>query len=1065
MVKRGVWGIGALWVLLFSGIAQAQVSTGTISGTVKDSSGAVLPGAKVLLLNEETGIARTVQADADGHYSALSLSVGSYRVTVTQEGFQTEIRTGIVLTVGREEVVDTSLTVGSVAQSVIVTGAPALVESTTASLGSLVDAQTIRALPLNGRSWDQLALLQPGVSLTNPGPPVNNQFNYGTGKRFSVGGQRPNTNLFLLDGMDMSDQANGTPGGAAGTNLGVDTILEFKIFTNSYKAEYGHSMGSVTTAVTRSGTNTLHGTAFEYIRNHVLDAKNFFDVDSPPPFIRNQFGGVVGGPVKKDKTFFFAGYEGLRQGLGTTLIATVPTALARQGTLPTGNVTVNPVVLPYLNLYPLPNGRDFGDGSAQFLSSPTAITNEDNVMGRVDHQLTAKTALFVRYTFDQDSVTTPQNLPFEFTSNTNRRQYITAQANTVLTSQALNNFRFAYDRTRSDASFSYTDAVTPDLSFIPNEPMGLIQLGAIGSSSGSSRALTPLGTTNGNGPFAWHPFSILQWGDDFTYVTGKHSLKTGVNIERIADDYTNGGAQWGSYTFPTFTAFLQGKPSNLSVNGPLGQTLVFGYRQTLWAWYGQDDYKVNSRLTLNLGLRWEATSDPYSDGNTVILPSLAATNTLPSTHFFHFPKKSFEPRVGLAWQLNGNGKTVLRAGAGIYHNQILPWFYQTYTKLPAVSTLFSASNPPFPTGVSVLAQSKLALTAMAPTQKIPVDYQYNLSLQQEIFKNTMIQVAYAGNRASQLLTETEGDTPNPIICSTALSNCPVGVPDGAPFYPLGAARRNTAWNGIRYYQSNGASEYDSATITLRHQSVSGFQAQIFYTFSKSLDNSSTESPSESLRSAQSIMYPADYSRDWGQSDFNAKHTVVGYLSYPLPFRTDSRALGTMANGWRLDGIFTATSGLPLTPLLATSNSRNLSTAGIADRPNLNPGFSNNPNHGISAGCTGFAAGTPVGNARNWFDPCAFSLPIAGTYGDMLRNTVTGPGILSLDVAMEKDFKVNERASLTFRAEAFNIMNRANFGLPNPTALTSTGAANAAAGVITYTVTSSRQLQFALRFNF
>lgn len=1079
MAKHRVWGIGVLCVFLFSGIAQAQVSTGTISGIVKDSSGAVLPGAKVVILNEGTGISRTVEADADGHYSALSLNLGSYKVTVTQEGFQTEVRTGIVLTVGREEVVDMSLTVGSVAQSVVVTGAPPLVESTTASLGSLVDDQTIRALPLNGRSWDQLALLQPGVTLTSPGPPTGNQFNFGTGKRFSVGGQRPDTNLFLLDGMDINDQANGTPGGAAGTNLGVDTILEFKIYTNSYKAEYGHSMGSVTTAVTRSGTNTFHGTGFEYIRNHVLDAKNFFDVNEPPPFIRNQFGGVVGGPIKKDKTFFFAGYEGLRQGLGTTLIATVPDANAHQGIVPCGIVTplpagcavggttpvtvpVNPTVVPYLNLYPLPNGKNFGDGSGQFLSSPTAVTNEDNVMGRVDHQLTAKTAIFGRYTFDQDSVNTPQSLPFETASNTDRRQYVTLQANTVLNSQMLNNFRFAFDRTSSRTAFGYSDVVTPDLSFVPGQPMGSIQLGAVGSAAGS-RALTMIGGTNGNGPNTWH-FNIWQWGDDFSYIRGKHSFKVGTNIERLQDNYGTNGQLWGVYTFTTLTTFLAGTPSNLQVGQPIGQVFNLNYRQTLLGFYAQDDYKFSSRITLNLGLRWEATTEPYdASGKTALLPTLASTSTVTSSSFFKYPKKSFEPRVGLAWQLDASGKTVLRAGGGVYHNQIFPWYYQIATKLPPFGSILSANNPAFPDGLGSLAQAKIQLLAMSAKQKIPTSIQYNLSLQREIFKNTMIQVAYAGNRSSHLATQIEGDSATPVICFTSLNNCPAGVPNLAPYYPAGTPRRNSAWNGIRYYQTNGNSEYDSATITLRHQSANGFSGQVFYTYSKALDDASTDSPGASLRSPQSIMYPPSaYGRDWGLADFDARNVVVGNFSYPLPFRADSKVLGLLVNGWRLDGITTLESGQPFTPLLSTSNSRNLATSGIAERPNLRPGFSNNPTHGV-ASC--LPNSPKLGTASHWFNPCAFSLPITGTYGTMLRNTVIGPGIATMDVAVEKDFRITERVSTTFRAEAFNIINHTNLSLPNTSALTSTGAPNPAAGAVTITTTSSRQLQFALRVNF
>jgi hypothetical protein len=1031
-----------------------------------------LPGAQIVVQSQDTGISRKLQADSDGHYSVPSLNPGNYRVTVTQQGFKTEVRDGIALTVGREEVVDLSLTVGSVEQSVVVTAAAPLVESTTASLGALVDDQTIRALPLNGRSYDQLALLQPGVTLTSPGPPVGQQFVYGTGKRFSVGGQRPDANLFLMDGADVNDQANGTPGGASGTNLGVDSILEFKIFTNSYKAEYGHSMGSVTTAVTRSGTNQYHGTAFEYIRNHVLDAKNFFDVgNDPPPFIRNQFGGVFGGPIKKDKTFFFVGYEGLRQGLGTTLIATVPTENARQGILPSGNVAVNPVVVPYLNLYPLPNGRDFGDGSAQFISSPTIVTNEDSGMGRLDHQINSKNNIFLRYWLDRDSINAPQSLPNLLQVVSSQRNYATVQWNSIISANAVNNLRFAFDRDNDLNAVVYSPEPDSSLSFVPGEPLGTFQLGAIGASG--SRAITPMGPTLGSGP-ARFTFNNFQTSDDFSYTKGKHSFKTGIDIERVQNNFTSTGQLFGVFTFLTFTSFLQGLPSNLQASAPLGGLFEQGLRQTLFGFYAQDDYIVNSRLTLNIGLRWEAPTSPHDvHGENAVLPTLAFPNTVVEDSFVILSRLNFEPRLGIAWQITDDGKTVLRAGAGIYHNQFLPWAYDNFTKNPPFSGILNATNPAFPGGAAVFeglppgaSTGLIGLAIMDPVQKTPTNYQYNLSIQREVLKNTMIQVSYEGAHANHLTTEIEGDTPTPVICSTALSNCPAGVPDGAPFYPAGAPRQNPAWAGIRWYQSNGNSEYDGLTVMLRHQSAHGLVGQIFYTFSKSLDDSSGVSPGQSGRSPQSAMNPLDIKGGWSLSDFNSKHDVVGTLTYPLPFRVDSKILGDVINGWRIDAIGTFTSGLPFTPLLATSNSRNLSTAGIADRPNLNPGFSNDPIHGVSAGCAGFPAGTRVGTAANWYDPCAFSRSIPGTYGDLGRNTIIGPGVQDFDMALEKNFNLTEGGvSLTFRAEAFNLLNHANFGLPNTTAIAANGNANPAAGSITYTVTSSRQLQFALRLNF
>jgi hypothetical protein len=1066
MNKRRPLRTVGLLVFLFSGIAGAQVSTGTISGTVKDSSGAVLPAAKVVILNEDTGISRTLDADENGHYAALSLSLGNYQVTGMKEGFQTEVRTGIVLTVGRQEVVDLSLSVGAVAQSVEVRGSAPLVDSTTATLGSLVDDRTIRELPLNGRSYDQLALLQPGVTLTSPGKTSSTAYTFGTGARFSVGGQLPNSNLFLLDGTNINDQANGTPGGAAGTNLGVDTILEFKIFTSLYKAEFGHSTGSVTTAVTRSGTNSFHGTAFEYIRNHVLDAKNFFDVGSaPPPFIRNQFGGVIGGPIKKDKTFFFAGYEGLRQGLGTTQIATVPTVLARQGILPTGKVTVNPAVVPFLDLYPLPNGRDFGDGSAEFLSSPTAVTNEDNVMGRIDHQLNDKTSIFGRYVFDQDSVNAPLNLPDQVQVIGTRRQYATLQLKNILGANALNEFRFAFNRTHSAFDQVTTPDPGPQVSLIPGQPLGGLAVGGIVTSSGS-RAITPLGPTAGQGAFLW-AWNILQFGDDFNYVKGKHTFKTGVDVQRLQDNTTNTGFLRGNYTFTTFPNFLTGTASSLQAAAPLGVTPEWGIRQTLVAVYGQDDFAVTSRLTLNLGLRWEAPTDPIDvNGKTSILPSFASTSMAVWPSFFGVGKKNFEPRFGLAWQLNASGKTVLRLGAGIYHDQILPWLFAQQTRTPPFFASFLATNPPFPNGYQILGPgAPIALNVMAPFNKTLVDDQYSVSIEQQLSRNTVLEVSYVGNHANHIGLSIEEDTPIPTTCSTALHNCPAGLPDGTTFYPANAPRRNTAWAGEKVIQNVGNSDYNALTVTLRRQFANGFQGQIFYTYAKALDEGTSISGAESTRSPGSIMDPEDPSRDWGLSDFDARHSIVGNFVYAIPFRSGSRVLEALAGGWTLNGISTFRSGMPFTAILSTSVSRNKATNGLADRPNLNPGFSSSPNHGVSAGCPGFAVGTKVGGAANFFDPCAFSSPAAGTYGDVRRNSIIGPGTAAVDLALSKTFKTTETTTLTFRVEAFNIMNHANFGLPNGAALAANGTANPAAGRITYTTTSSRQIQFALRFNF
>jgi hypothetical protein len=516
----------------------------------------------------------------------------------------------------------------------------------------------------------------------------------------------------------------------------------------------------------------------------------------------------------------------------------------------------------------------------------------------------------------------------------------------------------------------------------------------------------------------------------------------------------------GAYNFSSYTNFLAGTASGLTVSVPVGVPPYFGLRQTLYATYAQDDYTVNSRLTLNLGLRWEVTTDPATvNVGMAIVPSPSATATVPSDHLFSTTKKNFEPRFGLAWRLNNSGKTVLRVGGGIYHNQVLPWLYQSFDNVPPIYGKDTIKNPPFPDGYELATAPLTAagngtgsLQVMAPVVKTPVDDQYNVSIQQQIYKDTVLMVAYVGNHGNHMPIQWEADT-----------NINMGTA-AVPYYPVGDAKMNTAWADMRVLGTSANSVYNSGTVSLRHQAAGGFVGQVSYTFAKSMDVNSSVTGSESGRNPVVVMNPYDFSEDYGLSEFNVKSAFVANFAYPFPFRIQSKALGAIVNAWGLDGVATFETGLPFSAL-NSSNTSNDNDSQNADRPNLNPGFSNNPSHGKSAGCNGFLAGTPVHNAANWYDPCAFSAPTAGHYGDLGRNTIIGPGFDDVDLALEKSFKVRGKASVTFRAEVFNVLNHTDLGLPNTVALASGGAANASAGVITYTTEDSREVQFALRISF
>src|SRR3989441_5348597 len=406
MSRRQICWALFLFVFLLTGVAAAQVTTGSISGTVKDSGGAVLPGVSIKLTNTDTGVTRVVIADEVGRYNAPQLSLGGYEIAAELPGFQTALRRGVTLTIGREAVVDFALQVGSVAQEVTVNAEAAMVATTNANLSYLVDEKKIRDLPLNGRNYTQLATLQPGV-IPILGDLTRTDISAGHGLKMSIGGAQSTQNSFLMDGQDVSDYAGQTPGSAAGTSLGIDAVREFTITTNNYSTEYGLVAGGVMNVVTNSGTNTLHGSGFEFLRNSALDAKNYFDPASQkiPAFKRNQFGGVIGGPIKKDKLFFLGTYEGLRERLGLTYNTPVPNARAHQGYFPINGgeqfIGVHPGVQAMMDLYPLPNGPANGDGTAQFINNPIQPSTENYVLGRIDAQLSDKNSLYARYVFDR----------------------------------------------------------------------------------------------------------------------------------------------------------------------------------------------------------------------------------------------------------------------------------------------------------------------------------------------------------------------------------------------------------------------------------------------------------------------------------------------------------------------------------------------------------------------------------------------------------------------------------------------------------------------------------------
>ena len=1019
-------------------LAFAQVNTGTISGIVQDASGAAMAGAAVTVRHVDTGTARTLATDSGGRYTAPDLPLGNYEVQAQHPGFQTEIRSGINLTVGREAVVNLALKVGQLSEKILVTGEAPLVEATTSAMSALVDQRTIRDLPLNGRSYDQLALLQPGVVTMGAGQ-APAAFDFGTGTRFSVTGSRAYANSFLLDGTDINDHANGTPGGSAGTNLGVDGVQEFKINTSVSPAEYGRSSGGTISAVTRSGTNSLHGAAFEFLRNNDLDSLAYFDEKSHggpgfvAPYKRNQFGGALGGPIKKDRTFFFGTYEGLRLRNGASAAnPVVPTAETKQGKGPAcasqsgGVCYVNPIVIPFLDLFQTPNGRNFGDGTGEFVFAPTQVTNESYFMTRVDHQLSEKMRIFARYSFDSDTKVIPNfnGSAVADEHDVSHRQYSTIQVTNVLRPTLVNSLRVAYNRTYQNFDDVISDPRAEKLSFVPGEHFGTISFGSQGL---STSPLNFLGVDNGAPRIYW--YNLFQAGDDLTDVKGRHSFKMGVNIARIRDNVISTGNTRGDYTFLDIPSFLAGIPTRFDAPPP-GSEGYRGLRQTMFGVYAQDDFKMTQRFTLNLGLRYEAISNPY-EVNGKMADLLKISDPAPTVlkdSYFSITKKDFQPRVGFAWQLKGSGTAVLRAGFGLFHDHIIPFSYTALaTGTPPFFTTLSdlagpGYNPPFPNDPNLTSgpPPPFQFNRVPATNKEPAKISYNLTLQQQVMKNTVLEVAYIASESHHLQRNGEFNTPVPLS------------PGVYPQVFTPSNRTNPKFASLTAQAWNTNANYNALQVTLKRRSSSGLQYQGVYTYSKSLDDKSSIAGGETRQEPNTGLDFLDPGRDRGRSSFDARHNLVLTTTYPVPFHFQRKAVGMILGGWEVNGIATFRTGEPFTARVGSNRSAN-GDRWSPDRPNLNPGFSNDPTHGVTAGCTlggvKIPAGQPLGTPDRWYDPCAFSPPAKGTFGNLGRNTLTGPGFFNTDASLNKVFKPSERINVQFRAEVFNLFDQAHFYAP------------------------------------
>jgi len=1050
----------AIGVFAIGPALMAQVVGSTLSGTVLDPSGAVVASADVSATHLETGIARTTITKSDGAYAIPNLKPGQYKVAVVAKGFQTAILPNILLTVGAEQQLNITLHVGEATESIQVTGVASGVQLASSELSAVVDSRTVRELPLNGRDWTQLATLQPGVISVREQQDFTNgaqRGNRGFGVQLIISGGRPTENNYRIDGISMNDYSNAGPGSVVGGNLGVDAIQEFSVLTGNYSAEYGRTAGGVINGTTRSGTNHLHGSVYEFLRNSALDAKNYFDAgSSPPPFKRNQFGGSIGGPILKDRTFFFADYEGLRQSLGATHVNKVPSLSARQGNLcdspdcaTTTTIAVDPAITKFLGLYPLPNvpsgPGDFG--TYKFVGNQ--IVNENFFITRLDHHFSDKDNIFGSYMLDDTTFSQPTDLNAVLIGSSTKRQIFALEETHLFSPAFANSVRFGINREVA--------IVDPSLSAI-NPFAADASLGAVpGRDAPAVRVpgLTPfLGGIAGPNEYDYHWTSIQAYDDAFLTL-GSHALKFGFAVERLRDNVLALSDPTGAFRFDSLSKFLTNTPAGFNATVP-GTLTPRAFRQTIVGGYLQDDWRVSPNLTLNLGIRYEMASVPTEvNGKLSTLRNLTDAQPHVGSPYFSNPTlKNFEPRIGFAWDPFKDGKTAIRGGYGIFDVLPLPYEFNIIGPLAAPFLLSGSTSslPPgsFPGGAFGLIgvdPTTLRQTYVQPNPKRDYVQQYNFNIQREFGSNLTGMVAYAGSHGVHQVFRA--DDVNMVL--------PTLTPQGYVWpTPAGSGKLlNPSVGQISALQWTDGTLYNSLQAQLTKRMSRGLQFQASYTWGKSIDESSSGGTAgDAFTNSISSLFFFDPRLRRALSDYNVAHKVILSYIWDIPrFNVPSSLLSGVVNGWEFGGVYERSTGTPFTPLLG------------GDPLGLN---SNDP-FSYPDRITGPGCGSAVNPGNpNYIKLQCFAFPSPATrLGSTARNSLIGPGLSNLDFALYKNIpvrRVSENFNIQFRAEAFNVLNHTNFASPinNSTLFDQSGTPIDGAGLVDATSTTSRQLQFSLK---
>jgi hypothetical protein len=1064
---------------LTSALLPAQVVGGSIDGTVTDASGRPIAGAAVTVHNAETGTERKLRTDRDGHYAAPSLSIGAYYISATADGFAPRQRTGVSLTVGQSAQADLSLAVGSVSDQVNVVDTPATVNLSTEQTSGLVDERQVKQLPLNGRSYDQLITLNPGtVNYTGQRSGGIGTSNSSVGNMFAISGRRPQDNLFLLNGVEYTGASliNVTPGGTSGQLLGVDAVREFNVVADTYSASYGKRDGAQISIVTASGTNHLHGAAYEFLRNSYFDARNDFDQPRIPEFQRNNYGLALGGPVRKDKLFLFGNYEGYRQNLGISDVTFVPDNEARLGFLPNSKgietaTTLNPAVVPLFNLWPVQNGPELLNnglptGIAEAFSSPTQHIREDFGTTRLDANLTPNDLLFAVYTIDDSTANTPTQDPYSVVQEDLREQVLSLQEQHVFSPRLLNTARLGFSR----ASFYFLGSVPSNIqatssTFVPGSPTGAIVISGSTASNGASSITTAGANVGANNAIARN---LYTFDDHIFYTLGKHQIEAGVWLQRLQSNDNLAQDQYGQASFASLSTFLAGTIKTFTL---VPHPTELGWRTLFADAYLEDTFHLTPRVEVRAGFRSESStgwSESQGRAGVYTFNSAALTNGIPTIDTTPNTQSNAltnnrglflpEPRLGVAWNVFGNNKTSLRASVGLHHSLLDALDYRLDQAAP-FNTVYAYSS----TKVSAPTDGTASVSPSTVQANIstPALLAYSLKIEQEIAPATSLTLGYSGFHSDHQILS--GDLNEPAFTTLA---------DGSVYYPT-ITRPNPALANTTSWWSGGSGSYNAFVVDLRHDLSHGFQLRANYTWSKNLDDGSAWNTSVSANTPAFVEVPALPRLDYGPAATDIRHLVAINGTWELPigygkpfFAGTSRLTSRAISGWSLSTIANLQTGFPFSPQLGynptgSGDSRN------PVRPSLNPAFTG----------ARYTHGSTSARAAQFFNPNAYSAPAFGTVGNAGRDSLTGPGYADWDLSLLKSTPLTERTHLQFRAEFFNILNHTNLQLPNevvystgPTqgtaaTQTTTAALSPTAGVITATANTSRQIQLGLKLIF